>query len=324
MNAGTDDDRGVLANAWERYAVYDHNAIRAQKRFLQLRNGVLLMGLAAMALAIVYDEYVAVGSTRPPMSDWRFFVWLPMIAMPVLGSVLAAAAAKLVHGADWISLRGAAEAVKREIFRYRCRVGVFDPENDAPGTPDEMLAAAVSGITQRLMETTVVAGHLEPVERSWPPAASQGDDGACELTPEQYLEWRVGDQQGYFRRTARRLERRHRHFQWWIYGFGGIGTLLAALGLEIWVPVSVGVATALTSYLEVRSVESKLAGYNRAALELDNVETWWSGLTPAQRTQRVSFTRLVGRTETVLGSENAGWLEQMRDALAKLAEAEKS
>ena len=320
MSEDTSDDRAVLDDAWSRYATYDHNANRAQKRFLRLRNWMLLVGVAATTLAIFYDQIVENSSFRPAFSDWRFFLWLPMIAMPILGSVLAAGASRLAHAADWLSLRGAAEAVKREIFRYRCQVGEFSPKSQAPGSRNHKLAIAITRITARLMDTTVLHSSLKPYLGSLPVVGPEGDDGVSDLSPEQYLQWRLGDQLSYFRSKAHHLERRHRVFQWTIAVLGGVGTLLAALGQEIWVPVSVGVATALASYLEVRNVESNLAGFNRAAFEIDNVATWWSGLSIEAKTEPAAFGSLVSRTETVLGSENATWIQQMQEIVENYAE----
>ena len=315
--------RTALENAWSRFATYDHGANEAQKRFIRLRLWMLAVGVAATTLAIFYTEYVEDSSVRPAFSDWRFYVWLPMMAMPILGSVLAAGASKLARGVDWLSLRGAAESIKREIFRYRCRVGPFAADGAASGSPDEKLAAAVARITGRLMDSGVLHGKLKPYAGPLPPFAPEGDDGFSALIPEQYLKWRVGDQLSYFRTKASGLERRHRIFRWSVAGLGGLGTLLAALGQEIWVPVSVGVAAAFTAYLELRNVEVNLAAYNRAALELDNVVTWWTGLAEDAKSEAANFAALVDRTETVLGSENASWVHEMQDAMAKYEERRK-
>ncbi len=320
MNDETDPERVALHNAWSRFATFDHNARVAQRKFVRLRISILVVGVAATALAIFYDQLVEASSARPAFWDWRFFVWLPMMSMPVLGSVLTAGAAMFARGVDWVHLRGAAEAVKREIYRYRCRVGVYGADGAAPGSRGKELAEAVGRINSRLMDTEVMNVSLEPYRGDLPPkyGAAAGDDGLSRLNPERYLEWRLHDQHAYFENKSRLLGRRHWSLQWSIAGLGGAGTLLAALGLEIWMPVTVGVATALGAYLAFRGVETTLAGYNRAALELDAIATWWSGLTPEARLDPARFETLVERTETLLGSENAGWVQTMQEAMEKL------
>ncbi len=317
----------ALENAWTRFATYDHNAAQVQRRFYRLRSAVLVVGLAATVLAIVY-QYVesssALPSTlRPEIDDWRFYFWLAMISMPILGSVLAAGASRFARGVEWVSLRGAAEAVKREVYRYRCQTGVYSAASTEPGTRDEKLAAAVGQVTVRLMDTDIINGSLSPYRgKQLPPkyGTAAGDDGFSDLTPAQYLDWRLTDQLSFFRGKSEAIDRKNRLYQWGIYGLGGAGTLLAALGHELWVPVSAGLATVLISYLALRNVETQLAGYNRAALELDNVATWWSGLPEAAKADPTNFGTVVDRTETVLGSENASWVQEMQKAMETLAE----
>lgn len=313
----------ALETAWSRFATYDHNAKLVQSRYFRLRTAMLAVGVAATTLAIVYVKLVEDTTKRPDVTDWWFYIWLPMISMPILGSVLAAGSSKLSRGVDWVNLRGAAETIKREIYRYRCKVGAYGEETDSR---DATLAEAVGQATARLMDTAVINASLKPYRGSQLPpkyGASEHDDGFSDLAPAQYLDWRLGDQLIYFRGKSRALDRRHRRFQWWNAVLGGAGTLLAALGQQIWVPVSVSIATALISYLELRNVETNLAGYNRAALELDNVITWWGGLQDSSKADPANFTTLIDRTETILGSENASWLQEMQEAVARAQEKEK-
>ncbi len=330
MSEEAPQDMSVLENAWNRFATYDHNANLVRRKFFRLRVSMLVVGLAATVLAIVYGRYLSTSdglaaSQRPPFDDWRFFVWLLVISLPILGSVLAAGASKFARGVDWNSLRGAAEGIKREIYRYRCKVGPYGPGGSEAASRDEQLADSVAQVTARLMDTEVLNASLTPYRgQQLPPknAMPAADDGMADLTPAQYLDWRLGDQLTYFRRKSGSLDGYHRRFQWSVAILGGAGTLLAALGQEIWVPVSVGLATALVSYLELRNVEVNLAGFNRAALELENVATRWSGLTEDAKADPASFANLVDRTETILGSENASWVQEMQKAMATLAEEE--
>ncbi len=319
MSDSAPQDLSALQNAWQRFATYDHNASVTQRRFYRLRVTVLAVGLAAIALAIVYDELIEVQSKtrcRPPIDDWQFWFWLAMISAPILGGVLAAGVSRFARGVDWTSLRGAAEAIKREIYLYRCKVGIYGPGS----TRDQRLAAAVGDVTTRLMDTEVLNASLNPYREQLPPryATPEEDDGFSDLVPARYFEWRLNDQLAYFRGKSRQLDRRHQVLQWSVAGLGGVGTLLAAVGYEIWVPVSVGLGTALVSYLELRNVATNLAGYNRAALELDNVATWWSGLPEDARSDPASFATMVDRTEAILGSENASWVQEMQKAIDEL------
>ena len=46
--------------------------------------------------------------------------------------------------------------------------------------------------------------------------------------------------------------------QWGILGVGGLGTLLAAIGFDLWVALTTAVAAALATYLSYRGVDSTL------------------------------------------------------------------
>ncbi len=320
MSDKTAHEHTALKNAWLRFATFDHNAKAVQARFFSLRGAVLWTGVLATALAIIYSQYVDISGQRPAFTDWRFYVWLMMIMAPILVTVLSTGAGKLARGVDWVTLRGAAEATKREIYRFRCAVDSYDRTSCTAGERAERLSQTVGQATSRLMDTDVLQSSIAPYAGELPPkyGAAEEDDGFSDMDPERYLEWRLDDQMAFFVSKARALDRRHHRTQWAVAGLGGIGTLLAALGQEIWVPVAVGLSTALTSYLQLRNVESQLAGYNRAGLELTNVATWWSGLPAAAKADNAKFAMLVERTEAVLTSENASWVHDMQAAVAKI------
>ena len=309
----------ALGNAWARYATFDHNANRLQRQFLRLRIWILVVGVLATASAILY-ALVENSSHRPEVSEWRFYLWLPVMIAPILGTVLSTGASRMARGASWVHLRGAAEAAKSEIYRFRCRAGAYSSEREGR---EELFAETISGITGRLLDSEVLNSNLIPYQGPLPPKRRAAeDDGFSEVNAQEYIEWRLQDQLAYFAGKSGALERRHRLSQWAIAIMGGVGTLAAALGMEIWVPVSVGIATALTSYLELRNIESSLAGYNRAALELENVKTWWSGLPENRRGAPAILAALVERTESILRSEHTSWTQGMQEAVAKVGDGE--
>lgn len=237
-------------------------------------------------------------------------------------------------------LRCAAEAVKQEIYRYRCRVENYGDREARVRTRDEELAARVEQITCRMLDADVLQSSLLPYEDGeLPPrnAIAPDDDGFSRLTPETYIDWRLDDQKAYLQRKSLKLDR-HRRLQWTIAELGGVGTFLAAVGQEIWIPVSVALGAALTSYLEQRSREDQdvaasaagaasdplvrshrtalVAIHNAAVLRLENIKTWWLGLGVESRGD-VRFSDLVRRTETVLQSDVAQWAGELQETLAE-------
>ena len=103
-----------------------------------------------------------------------------------------------------------------------------------------------------------------------------------------------------------------------VYCFGGVGTLLAAIGFQNWVALSTALATALASYLEYKRVEATLVGYNQAADTLYDIRAWWYSMGQEERAKMANFEKLVVSTEETIRSEHTSWLQDMQDRLSNL------
>lgn len=303
-----------LAEAWRRFAFYDLNANLFQRRFLRARIWVLALGVAATVLAIAYAVLVR---RWPGASDWRSLLYLLVLATPIAGGVVAAGTSRLDRGEGWMMLRDSAETLKREIYRYRSRVGAYRPEE----TREKKLLAKLEKVARRLFGTDRPLGRLRPYGgAALPPpgTVAPGDDGFADLTAENYLELRLRDQLNYYRNRIGRFERRLRLLNWSVVVLGGVGTFLAAVGLEIWIPVSVSLSGAFGSYLEMRRLDMWLVIYSRTVMELENVAAWWRSLPPEERARDTRREQLVGRTEAVLQTESSDWRREMEEAIEEL------
>ena len=99
---------------------------------------------------------------------------------------------------------------------------------------------------------------------------------------------------------------------------GGVGTLLAAVGAELWVALTTALATALTTWLASHQLDETLVRYNQSAADLANVRDWWTKLSPAAKRNPKNIEQLVDVTEKVLKTELTGWVQRMENALAQL------
>ena len=99
---------------------------------------------------------------------------------------------------------------------------------------------------------------------------------------------------------------------------GGAGTFLAAVGMQIWIAVTIAMVTAIVAFLEYRQAENTLIKYNQVATDLHNIKAWWSTLSPDEKSYPRSKDSLVKNTESILHIELAGWVKQMEDTLTKL------
>ncbi|GEM_PF-659314 len=337
----------ALEDAWRRFGDYDKNANRAQQRFLQQRKWITALGVIVTAL-VVFDLLLEQSLNTPghwlynllsgviTAIGWQYdaviggldsFLNLIIIIIPILISILVAGAVKFNMGVNWVMLRSASESIKREIYRYRTQVDIYHPKhtNDrgAFESRDVTLARKIKQISKRVMETQVNMSELEIYDykkEGLPPVygVASGDDGFSDLTPEQYVHWRIEDQFDYYRSKAKRLAQELQRFQWMVYLFGGLGTLLAATDLQIWVAVTSAVVAALGSFLEFKRLETNLISCNLAASDLYDIRTWWRALPVSAKPIPGNKATLIKSTEAVIQGENASWLTEMREALSEI------
>jgi hypothetical protein len=312
----------LLRSIWERFSILDANAIYQQKIFGQRQATILALGLLATLLVVLHE------SSR----QWlpQKYLWLDrlfriaIIIIPISTSILLAATNRFNPGSKWLLLRASAEAIKREIFRYRARAGAYADQ----ATRESTLASRVEDITRRMMRTEVNSSALKPLSELKRETqdtvvpqmfgAQSFDDGLSFLNPDRYIAIRLNDQLNYYKRKTVELEKKLKWLQWSILIIGGLGTLLAAFGYTLWVALTTAAVAALTTYLGYRRVDSTLMKYNQAATDLTNAQAWWMALPAEEQADQRNIDGLVEHTESVLESELDGWVQQMKDALADL------
>jgi hypothetical protein len=333
----------ALEDAWRRFGDFDKNASLAQKRFLSQRKWITMLGVIVTILAVlnmILETSLTEGhwfaqmvqSVLPGQFEALRNVIgrglnLIIIIIPILISILVAGAVKFNMGISWVMLRSASESIKHEIYKYRTQVGIYNPNHKAPSGKSEnrdvTLARRIKDISKRVMETQVNMSELEIYDykkEGLPPmyGVSPGDDGFTDLTPDQYVHWRLEDQFDYYRSKAKRLAKELQRFQWSIYIIGGLGTLLAAIQMEIWVAVTSAIVAALGSFLEFKRVETNLIGMNLAASDLYDVRAWWRALSNSEKQQASNKATLVKSAEGIIQGENSSWLTEMREALSEV------
>lgn len=340
----------LLRDVWQRFATYDANAGRLQKAFRKIQFWILALGLIAVFLAVFEKQGQALVSRRQVKAlteqpqpaertkpyqrlDYQRLEnalgWLryPIIVLPIFTAILLAYYNKFRPANKWILLRGSAEAIKREIYRYRSRTGDYSKDRLTTNSRDDVFHERLEPVSRRLMQTDVNHGGLKPYDGPLPPemeGAQKNDDGFSFLTAERYIELRLEDQLKYYSGKTPKLEKQIKQMQVAILVAGGAGTLLAAVGAELWVALTTALATALTTSIASRQLEETLVRYNQSAADLANVRDWWTKLSPAAKRNPKNIDQLVEVTEKVLETELSGWVQRMENALAQLkAEEEK-
>ena len=273
----------TLRQAWLRFGALDLAAVGQQKFFRQMQGLILAVSIGVTAAVVLHQ---AVADRCPiPLLGQKFDCGAPLhylvIIAPIVLSVLIGWTNRFHHGNRWILTRQAAEAIKREIFQFRTGAGPYRDE----ATREKDLAKAIEDVTRRLARSEANTMALPIYSGPIPPqyATGEGDDGMSPLPPDRYINVRLEDQLKFFRKKAVGLDTLLERLQWGILGVGGLGTLLAAIGFDLWVALTTAIAGSLATYLSYRGVDSTLTNYNQTAIDLENIKGWWTALQPDEQ-----------------------------------------
>ncbi len=303
----------VLRLAWETFGALDRAAGQQQKDFDNVQGWILVLGLVVVAMSVAHSLAQSKG--------WHGAVdslHYGLIVAPISVSALIAVSNRFSPGKRWVLLRAAAEALKREIYRYRVR------PNQAPadGAPEKRLQRAMEDITRRLARTEVNSMANPLYVGAIPPAGAvaTGDDGLSLLGPDRYVRLRLIDQLAFYGNRTTRLERRASGWQMVAIVVGALGTLLAALGGDwvSWVALTSALASAALAFVGYKQFETQLTSYNQTAADLKNLLAWWTALLPDEQAQPDNVDMLVTTAEKVLADEQDSWAQNMTNALAAL------
>jgi hypothetical protein len=328
----------LLWTAWQRFAEYDKNSVRHRAQWHRLKNLPLVLGVLSTLIVLIYSIPPSIAPVTEGVRSQLWVDWyssfmnslaslrtngtldlifrFTIIVMPITISIILGVETRLKLGSKYILLRGAAEAVKRGIYSFRAlgdrRINPIElhlPYDEK--TLNEHLAK----ISKFLLESDVNEAAFSPYEGSIPPnmfGAEAYDDGFSFLKPDEYLRIRVGDQLKFYTQRTNQYEKRIRRLQYWMLVFGGVGTFLAAIGAQYWLPFTAAIVSATTAYLEYQQLEHILTKYNLTKSSLENARSKWLSLKDEERESYIP--RLVQDVEAILESENQGWVQYVNQA----------
>jgi len=290
---------------------YSKNANSAQAKFFELRLLILRLTTLAAFLAVAHGElekYFAETNHQIVVIVGYF-----LIIVPIFTSVLIAGAIKLDKGSNWILLRGASEALKKEMYLYRTQVGEYEKDRASK------LVDRVKLICERFKGSPIHKSCLDPNENELEEISKKDKkDLSSSLSSEEYISERLNSAFSYYRKNSKKLSKSLQLYQWSIYLLGGLSTLLATTGLQAWVAVSSCLIGTVSSFLELKRIEATLVGYNQAGDDLYNINVFWDSLDDETRKKPDNIKKLVETTERAIQSENNSWLQDMQDKLKEL------
>jgi hypothetical protein len=333
----------IVWTAWQRFADYDQNSIRHRNAWHRLRKTPLYLGVLSTLLVLIHSttdlnpQGLIEGDQNLLWANWytgrmgalggfintrslldlilRFII----ILLPIVVSGFLAVETRLKLGSKYLVLRGAAETVKRGIYSYRTLKGrVTDPK--AVGSlpySEKGLATHLGNVSKMLTDSDVNEAAFIPYGGPIPPnmfGAEEYDDGFTELDPETYVRVRIGDQLKFYTLKTNRYERDMRNLQYLMLIFGGLGSFLAAIGAQYWLPLTAAIVSAATAYLEYQQLEQLLTKYNLTKSSLESIQAEWQALSPAERQEPERVQSLVRNVEAILESENQGWVQYIKQS----------
>jgi hypothetical protein len=301
----------VLREAWRLQKLTSAAAGAQQSAFHGVQTWILGLGLLVTTLVVAQaasDDYVLLAG----LPGWVWgVVYASIIVGPIMITSLTAAQGRFRPGGRWILLRGASEALKRDIYRYRTRAGIFSPAQTRTTSPAVKLSEAIGSALGGLMRTDVSQLPFDAASAPVPEAK------LARLSAAGYLDERVSGQIDYYTRTAAKQVRRARLLRILAITSGAVGSFLAAIGAQIWVAIPTALVALFTTLVESRQLEVSSAFYNQAAADLTAIRAWWQALPEPQQGTQATVDRLVERAERIMRAEHVGWVQDMQDAMTQ-------
>ena len=201
-------------------------------------------------------------------------------------------------------------------------------------TRSELLHVKLNQYTQELVTSEMSENNIPKYSGCIPPkeVTQYGDDGYSDLTIQAYADLRLTPKINAYNEDAAFYDRSKSRITLTIYGFGALGTALAALAtfealrpynIGAWVALTTAVGSALTRYLDYTKSEWLHNKYTTVMHELESVESWWSSR-GSDGAKSATMDQMVTACEDKITEEISEFKQQLKIAVAEAAkEAEK-
>lgn len=283
---------------WGQYRLWDNTSVRLRASLTFWRRLVLALGVVG-ALAATLSTQPFVGRLADPGATWAGYV---PGGLGVLSAILLGLAAffsqKVLSPKDeeqWVRVRAAAEALKREAYLLAAGAPPYDA--------DISLATAKD-----------INKSLEDVE-SVPPDEIEGGEEppACPMTVETYISSRLEDQMNWYRRWAGDHKATLRLIGGFTFGLGALAVVLGAVSSSLtapWVAVITTIIATLAAYLYAGRFQYMVISYLATARRLEALRADWkiSGKSDADTDAR---NQLILECEGILSAENKAWMTEL-------------
>jgi hypothetical protein len=282
--------RTVIDTAWDEYRGWAARARALQTASQRWNTAALASAGAAAALGAAAIQF---SSYPRAMQALSLLSALAAGAVPFLGKEILTSGAE----AKWIRARATAEAIKSECYRYAARAGayagpdadeVFEQHRDALGQ-----AAAKAGLLSLRDPVDAKGDKRRPPDRF---------DAAW------YDTYRIKDQIDYYDKKTIEHEAAANRLRWLSFTASGVAALFGVAGAAFqaafapWIGVLTTIATAIAAQGLMGRRQQLAASYSAMAESLRRIR---------DRIDKMNLPDLVTRTEDLMESEHAAWIENM-------------
>lgn len=307
----------LLKAAWNYYVAIDGAARRQRLVNAWIRGSLQLISLIVLSLVVI-----RVQANQPTNGVWSNWAWLGKglhtdaiesvtgavaVALPLALAAATAFSQTIAADRGWRTLRGAAEALMREIYRYRAwRVldvhanGLSrDGRRDLKETIDSVLRRSAGSAF--LLSIDLSSGRGRPKE------LSEGDDELGRLSVASYASHRIDKQIAYFRKEGRVLRRNARLIVVVAVLLAAVSGTLANTYFAPWAAIFVLGATAITAFLERSRLKDRADRYAVAAADLAEIKTELNMQKFESLNQPQVLFSAVTHAEAALEEEGLAW-----------------
>lgn len=300
--------------AWERVAAYEELAQKNRPRTKWTVRIVLILGV----LTTVTGFAVVLG-LAPGVLQYALIL-LPFTSTAVLGM-----ATRRKRHSQWILVRLAAESLKQEIYRYRCRIEPYTRSRSSRGhrSREEELALRLEALDNRLMmDVPTAVARSAPLH--WPPGALDGaahDDDYLlnDLDVTDYVRLRIRHQLDYLDQSVQREDRWINRSAMFMVLLALVAVLVAAVSTAdrawgIAIAASIAAAsTAVAASVAYGQSEQRLSKYTSASAGLRVAYTNFLSCLEDGRPLRPK--QVVGVSEESLAQESEDWYRSLQQSI---------
>jgi hypothetical protein len=248
----------------------------------------------------------------------------------------------------WASYLTSARQLRSEVFRYRSKIGEYNPTKSKVGSNElvpkedgnemanygiyDLYGGQVTPATyfsrrQNEILTDLAAARQGTGAMVNPPSNYRQESN--KITPENSLRMLTADDY-YSERLlptlkkyedmAPVLERRVAYLQTFLLIATAAPVLLASFKVNVWIPATVAVSGATQSVLGYTQVSSRLTNINAAIVELTALRTWWNGLSLMEKRIPAVKQILVETCEATVNAELRSWATSVKSYRRSQAE----